>query len=130
MAATATLSYEVAPATVAYSAGADRQSVVTLTVTVTSGAAQAVPCRWLTFTFGHGTGSDVLTADTSTIVAAPGPTTPWAIWGSGDGVFRAVPLPPESGFDPNDSIEFVFSSIVVNDVAGDVEIEIDQDAPS
>jgi hypothetical protein len=130
MSEAAPLAYDVEPKTVPFSPGRDRLSVVTLTITAKNESAHAVPCSWLTFKFEHGDGGDVLTADPTPIVVAPGPKTPWAIWGSGDGLFRAVPLPPEAGLAANDVICFVFSNIVVNEARGDVEVTIERDAPS
>jgi hypothetical protein len=121
-----TFDYAITPDTVPFSDGTaepPRRSVVDLALHLHNPADHQVACPHITLRVPSGFGDSALTADPSTIEAAPGDLTPWSI-GGGAGRWSAVPLPPVTGVGARETLTFVLRQVVVNSVPGQADIEI------
>jgi hypothetical protein len=115
--------YTIDPAKVDYSVSDTQLSVVTLTITATNRTSGPVECSAISISIPVGFGAGALTEDPTSIVAAPGPTTPWAV-GGGGGTWIAVPLPPVTSVPAGASVSFVLSAVTVNTAQGLVTVDI------
>jgi hypothetical protein len=124
------LKYEVKPVEIAYSASAGRLSIVRLTLSCVNEQDAPVAVKRITFVVPQGPAADerALTTDASLITVTPWPTTPWAVMAEGNGSWTAMPLPPATGVGPRETVQFLLSNVVVNQVAGDVQIQITENA--
>ncbi len=123
----ALFTYSMSPSSIAYSVSDSQLSIVSLTLQVTNGTANDVICPQISFTLPTSADPHAqtdLTTDPANIVAAPGPTTPWALSPGSDGVWYAMPLPPVSGLPAGSSISLIASQIVVNQAQGTVTVPI------
>lgn len=116
----------VVPETVPCSAGNDRHSIVSLTITAANESPEQAACPRLQIVIPSDPidKTGILTTDPATFAVDVGEMTPWAIATSGNGSCHAVPLPPATGVAPGGSAEFVISDIVVSALPGPVEIRV------
>lgn len=109
-----------------YSSSDTKLSIVTLTVTGINASANnaTISAIHVMIPVGMDSSSLVAAPNADAVAGAPGRTSPWALAYATQSRWFAAPLPPATGVPAGGDVDFVFSNVAINLVAGDPQIQI------
>ena len=114
--------YIVTPNQVYITRDALNPSIATLTIGVTNDTAGDIVCKGIQFTLAIGGQETDISADPR--IQASSNQEDWNISEVAEGIYRALPVPPNTGIKAKTSITFQLSGIVVNTKLGTTSIQI------
>src|SRR5258707_1291566 len=123
------LDYVIVPNSVYYTRDPLNPSTVTLTIGVSNSTGSPIDIRGFQVLIpvsADPNDQNALTTSASSIQPVSLQPTTWSFQRVGDGLFRAVPIPPVTGVKAGESITFQLAGLAVNQAHGTAQVIITQ----